>query len=129
MKLDFKFFWLGALVLGIAGLALAHALCATAALRQAAELGVGACLIASLIGLFAKRWVLQRSPKQVLGVTGGMFFVRAALCATGAIALRAHQDRVVAYVLSFTLLFFVLVWVETAFLFAAWRGQTKGAAA
>jgi hypothetical protein len=97
--------------------------------RAVALAGVLSCLTASTIGLFAKRWAMRRALKAALGVTVGMLFVRAALCGLGAFVARGLGGSAPAFVLSFTCVFFVLVWVETMFLFSAWRSVSGGVAA
>ena len=129
MKSSFKIFLILALVLGAVGILLARYFLASGAERTAAEAGVIASLAASLIGLSVKSWALRHSPKKVLGVTGGMFLVRIVLCGATALWLRATHGSPVTFVLAFTLMFFILFWVETAYLYSAWRSEVAGVAA
>ena len=87
--------------------------------RAGALSGVASCALLSILALYLKRWAIERSLKSSLAIVGILFGLRLIALGVGVGFSRALGIGAIAFAIAFLSVYFVLQWIEIAYLASA----------
>jgi hypothetical protein len=115
----------------ISGLAAAasYLLAAPGPQRAGAFCGVASCALLGILALYLKRWAIERSLKSSLAIVGILFGLRLIALGVGVGLSRVLGIGAVAFAVAFLSVYFVMQWIEIAYLASArsQRAHREGA--
>ena len=105
----------------ISGLAAAasYLLAAPGPQRAGALCGVASCALLGILALYLKRWAIERSLKSSLAIVGILFGLRLIALGVGVGLSRVLGIGAIAFVVAFLSVYFVMQWIEIAYLASA----------
>jgi len=105
----------------ISGLAAAasYLLAAPGPQRVGAFCGVASCALLGILALYLKRWAIERSLKSSLAIVGILFGLRLIALGVGVGLSRVLGIGAIAFAVAFLSVYFVMQWIEIAYLASA----------
>lgn len=87
--------------------------------RAGAFCGVASCALLGILALYLKRWAIERSLKSSLAIVGILFGLRLIALAVGVGFSKALGIGAIAFAVAFLSVYFVMQWIEIAYLASA----------
>lgn len=84
--------------------------------RAGALTGVASCALLGILALYLKRWAIERSLKSSLAIVGILFGLRLIALGAGVGLSRVLGIDAIAFAVAFLSVYFVMQWIEIAYL-------------